>query len=312
MSVLLRARGRAQQDTARILSMSVLLRAHRAGVEMVHETTDDLATLIERRFGLADGTTGAAGPLALFLNHRTHRRYADRPVPDDLLDRLLACALSAPAKSDLQQVAIIRVEDRGKRARFAELLPDMPWVGLAPRFLVFCGDSRRIRRICELRGKPFGNDHLDAFLNAATDAALALGSFLWAAEAAGLGCCPISVVRNHIEAVSEILELPPHVFPYAGLCVGWPAQPGWVSMRLPPAVTVHVDRYDDSDLPAQLDTYDARREARNPTPPDKQRHVADYGVVNRYGWSEDKARQVSRPERRQLAAYLRAQGFNLD
>ena len=279
---------------------------------MAHETTDDWATLWERRFGLSGEAVGAAGPLALFLNHRTHRRYADKPISDALLDKVLACALSAPAKSDLQQAAIIRVEDPGRRARIAELLPDMPWVAKAPRFLVFCGDSRRVRRICELRGKPFANDHLDAFLNAATDTALVLGSFLWAAEAAGLGCCPISVVRNHIEAVSEILELPPHVFPYAGLCVGWPEQAGWVSMRLPPAVSVHVDRYDDADLPAQLDAYDARREARSPTPPAKQRHAAEYGIANRYGWSEDKARQVAKPERQQLAAYLRSQGFNLD
>lgn len=273
---------------------------------------DDLAGLIEQRFGLPGGEAGEAGPLALYLRHRTHRRYADRPVPDALLDTLLACALSVPSKSDLQQVAIVRVEDPDKRARLGALLPDMPWVANAPRFLVFCGDSRRIRRICALRGKPFANDHLDAFLNAATDAALALGSFLWAAEAAGLGCCPISVLRNHIETVSEILALPAHVFPYAGLCVGWPAQTGWVSMRLPPAVTVHVDRYDDSDLETQLDAYDARRSARHQIPPESQRHVADYGVANSYGWSEDKARQVSKPERQQLAAYLRAQGFNLD
>ena len=36
------------------------------------------------------------------------------------------------------------------------------------------------------------------------------------------------------------------------MCVGYPSQAGWISMRLSPSVTVHVDRYDDSDLPAKL------------------------------------------------------------
>ncbi|MEQ9642659.1 MAG: nitroreductase family protein [Alphaproteobacteria bacterium] len=276
---------------------------------------DDLAALIEHRFGPADGAGAgmpADGPLALFLNHRTHRRYADKPVPEELMHALLACALSVPAKSDLQQVSILRVEDPDLRAKIGALIPSMPWIVKAPRFMVFCGDSRRIRRICELRGKPFANDHLDAFLNAATDTALALASFLWAAESAGLGCCPISVVRNHIDEVSELLGLPGHVFPYAGLCVGYPAQTGWVSMRLPMSATVHTDRYDDSDLPAALDGYDDRRSARHQIPPESQRMTDAYGVAERYGWSEDKARQVSERERDQLARYLRKQGFNLD
>ena len=72
------------------------------------------------------------------------------------------------------------------------------------------------------------------FMNAAVDAGLVLQAFITAAEALGLGCCPISVVRNHVEKVAALLELPPGVFPVAGLCVGYPRQPGWTSMRLPP------------------------------------------------------------------------------
>ena len=71
-------------------------------------------------------------------------------------------------------------------------------------------------------GVEFANDHLDAFLNAAADAAMHMSTFIWAAESVGLGTCPISVVRNHIDEVSRLLELPDHVFPLAGMCVGWP------------------------------------------------------------------------------------------
>jgi nitroreductase/FMN reductase [NAD(P)H] len=232
-------------------------------------------------------------------------------VPDDVLNVALAAALSAPSKSDLQQVAIVLVNDRAKQATIGSWIPDMPFIATAPRFLVFCGDHRRLRRIFELRGRPFVNDTLDMFMNATVDAGLVLQAFVTAAEGLGLGCCPISVVRNHIEKLSELLELPSGVFPVAGMCVGYPSQAGWISMRLPPSVTVHVDRYDDSNLPAQLEDYDRRREARHATPKESQRFVDRFGHQEPYGWSEDKARQYSVPERHNFGPHIRRHGFGL-
>src|SRR5689334_19349031 len=258
-----------------------------------------IADLIEDRFGLpteAGRDRPAEGTVAQLLAHRTHRRYKPDPVPDDVLEIVLAAALSAPSKSDLQQVAVIVVKDRAAQATIGSWIPDMPWIATAPRFLVFCGDHRRMRRISnELRQRPFPNDTLDMFMNAAVDTGLVLQSFVTAAEALGLGCCPISVVRNHVEKLAELLALPPGVFPVAGLTVGYPSQGGWISMRLPPALTVHTDRYDDSRLPAELDAYDRRREARHATPRGSQRFVDRFGVSEPYGWSEDKARQYSVP-----------------
>ena len=273
-----------------------------------------LADLIEDRFGLpADQGRDmpAEGPLARILARRTHRRYADRPVESETLRVLLACAFSASAKSDLQQASVLLVEDPAKRAAIADLIPTMPWIRQAPRFLVWLGDSRRIRRICQMRGKPFANDHLDSFLNAAADCALAMQTFIISAEAIGLGCCPISVIRNHAGRIADLLGLPEHVFPVAGLCVGWPAREGHISMRLPMSVTVHTDRYDDSRLPEEIDAYDRRRDARHSIPAEEQRYRDEYGTAAFYGWSEDKARQVSRPERADFGAFIRRQGIGL-
>jgi nitroreductase/FMN reductase [NAD(P)H] len=64
-----------------------------------------------------------------------------------------------------------------------------------PNLLLFCGNNRRQRRIHTLRDRHFANDHLDAFFNAAVDAAIALSAFVIAAEAEGLGVCPVSAVR---------------------------------------------------------------------------------------------------------------------
>jgi FMN reductase [NAD(P)H] len=246
------------------------------------------------------------------LTRRTHRRYAERPVPEPLLRLLLAAAFSASAKSDFQQASVIRVEDRRRRDRLAALIPDMPWIGNAPVFLVFCGDPHRLERIGELHGHPQDNGKLEGFFNAAIDAALVMQCFILAAETAGLGCCPISVIRNHAEAVAEILSLPGKTFPIAGLSVGYPAIAGHISMRLPLEVTVHTDHYDEAHLAEAVDAYDRRRDARYSLPREQQRSPDIFGYASFYGWSEDKARQAAQSEGEGFSSYLRSRGFTFD
>lgn len=269
---------------------------------------------LRARFGLAVELGGEAPDdpgLRRMLMRRTHRRYADRPVPDAVVRLLLAAAFSASSKSDFQQASAIWLKDPDRRARLAALFPDMPWIGAAPVFLVFLGDARRLERLGELRGHPRDNGALEGFFNAAIDAALALQTCILAAEALDLGTCPISVLRNRIGEVAEILALPDKVFPVAGLCLGYPAQPGFISMRLPLDATVHVDRYDERGLAAAVDGYDRRRDARHSLH-DRQRLVERFGAAPFYGWSEDKARQASVPEGVGFAGWLKAHGFTLD
>ncbi|MCY4451094.1 MAG: nitroreductase family protein [Immundisolibacterales bacterium] len=281
--------------------------------------TTTIAECIEQRFGIAAGGAVHDAPefpgedaLVRILGRRTHRRYRDEPVDEALVEVLIGCALSASSKSDLQQASIVRVRNSERQAEIASWLPAMPWIGEAPVFLVFCGDNLRLRRAAALRGKPYPNNNVDAFMNAAVDAGLALQTFTLAAEAAGLGCCPISEVRTHIDRLTELLALPEGVFPVAGLCVGWPAREGFVSMRLPPALAVHEDVYDAAGLETKIDAYDRRRDARYRIPADRQREVERFGTAQFYGWSEDKTRQYSRPARPGFRDYLHRQGFALE
>ncbi len=247
------------------------------------------------------------------LLRRTHRRFAPGEVPEALLRLLLGAALSASSKSDFQQASVIRVAERGRRDQMASLVPEMPWVGSAPVFLVFCGDARRLERVGELRGHPNDNGRLEGFFNAAIDAALVMQTFILAAESAGLGCCPISVIRNHADAVATILELPDKVFPVAGLCAGYPAADGFVSMRLPLAVTLHTDHYSELRLTEDIEAYDHRRAARHSPPREQQRAPETFGYVDFYGWAEDKARQaMAQAEGEAFPRYLRARGFRFD
>lgn len=264
------------------------------------------------RFGLEpDFELHGNDTLNNLLSRRSHRRFLDQPLDEDLLRSLFAAAFSAPSKSDLQQVSVVRVRDHEQRRRIAGHGASTAWIASAPEFMVWCGDSRRIRRLSRWRGHAFANDHLDAFMNAAVDTGIAMQTFIVAAESMGLGCCPVSEVRDHVVELATELGLPEHVFPVAGLCVGWPRDGGHVSMRLPTTVTVHENRYDDDDLLEQVAAYDRRREQALPTAPEAQRDVDRFGVSDDYGWSEHRTRQYARTMRADFGRFLRERGFDL-
>ena len=279
----------------------------------------DLNAAYQNRFGLAppgdlgdaDLTPEEQQAVARILARRSYRRFTDQPVPEALRVALLACAHSAPAKSDLQQYAIIDLRDGAKRAAAAELC-DTAWMADAPILLVFCGDIRRAQQLGARRGHPYAQNTLDSFMNAAVDAALAMQSFMTAAEAAGLGCCCISQVRKRLPEMVELLGLPDGVYPVAGLAAGWPGEARDVTLRLPPAVVVHRDAYDDGDLAAEIAAYDRRRHEARPLAAN-QFKPETYGTAEFYGWSENATRRLAEPsDLGGLRGFLETHGFDLD
>jgi len=271
----------------------------------------DRSELLHARFGIDMPGPVVPDAVAAQLDRRVTRRYRAEPISDPLLDTLLAAAQSAPSKSDLQQYSVVVLRDAAKIKRIADWIGTMDWIASAPVFLMWCGDMRRGQRICEMHGMPHANNNLDTFLNTAVDCSLAMAAFMAAADAAGLGTCPISYVRNHIEKIVPLLGLPAGVYPVAGLTLGWPEFRRPLSMRLPPAVVVHRERYDDSALPDEIGAYDTRRRTSEPLAPGSLKNNDVYGPKDRATWSENSARQLSVPERFGFAAYLRTRGFEL-
>ena len=152
------------------------------------------------------------------------------------------------------------------------------WLNDVPALLIFCGNNRRQRLWHEWRGKPFANDHLDAFFNASVDAGIALTRVRSGRRGAGARRMPdqrrSAIARRRSP---KLLRLPQHVFPVAGLGVGWPAVAPKQSMRLPLDVTVHRNGYREGDVRGAIEGYDRRREAAQPYR--EQRSVEMFGKV---------------------------------
>jgi nitroreductase/FMN reductase [NAD(P)H] len=275
-------------------------------------SVDSVQQALGVRFGKVfpiDDALDGLDELASLANRKVHRQYQDREVDPELLNLLCASAFSAPSKSDLQQADILIVKDSGKRQVLADLLPSQTWLKTAPVVSLVLANGRRLVEISKFRNKPFPNNHLDLFFNASVDAGILLASFMRAADAVGLGICPISVVRDHSERVSELFELPERVFPVAGICVGWPKSEGGVSPRLSLESTLHVDSYDEGNLAENIRAFDVRRAATHPL---KTRDPENWDEVEDYGWSEDKARQFGVPQCADFGAFIRNRGFKLD
>jgi FMN reductase [NAD(P)H] len=271
----------------------------------------DTKALLTARYGIDLPGTEIPDAIAPLIDRRVARRYTEQDIPDSLLDALLAAAQAAPTKSDLQQYSVVVMRDKPRIKQIADWIGTMDWIATAPVFLVWCGDMRRGQRLCALHDMAHANNNMDTFLNTAVDCTLAMAQFITAADAVGLGTCPISYVRSHIERVSPLLGLPSGVYPVAGLSVGWPVFRRPVSMRLPQSVVVHRERYDDSKLETEVAAYDERRHARDPVAPGSLKNNDVYPPRDGVGWSENVARQLSVPERFGFAAYLKTKGFDL-
>jgi nitroreductase/FMN reductase [NAD(P)H] len=259
---------------------------------MPKTSSQRIAAAVRHRFGaaLAVPELPQLEALAELAGRSVCRSYRQYPVPEEVVQLLCAVALSAPTKSDLQQATIVRLADDAQRAALCTLLPGSPWLAHAPELLVFCADGWRLRRLFARKGVEFPNEHLDAFFNATVDAAIALGAFVCAAELAGLGTCPISQVRDHVEKVNGLLALPEWVVPVAGLALGYPEAREPMSVRLSLSATVHTDRYDTAAVERELDAYDARRGK---------------------DWSGDKVRQYSKAMRADFGAYVARKRYQL-
>ena len=239
------------------------------------------------------------------------RKFTKKKVSDEILESLIATAQSAPTKSNLQQYSILIVSDKKNKKKIAELLKETRWALEAPVFFLFLADIRRNQLITEYKGYEYKNNNMDHFMNAVIDSALSMQSLIIAAESWGLGSCPISMVRNHLEEIKLICELPKGVFPIAGLSVGWPAEKKRVSPRLSKNLIFHKNKYSDEKIIEELKNYDELFFKKNPIPVSKQRHVDKYGPAEKGTWSENISRQLSIPERINFSNWLKNNGFDL-
>lgn len=197
--------------------------------------------------------------LQTLLNHRSVRKYTGEPISDEMLSAVLEAGRAVSTSSFLQASSIIRVVDKQKRTQLRQISCDMSeeeyqqavadgkrlghgYVESCAEYLIFCMDAYRHHQLAQVQ-----TDWTEVMVIGAIDAALMAQNVLAAAESLGLGGVFIGSLRNDIQRASDILQLPKHVVPLFGLCLG---HPDWESKinqsqrpRLPLDILVSTDVY---------------------------------------------------------------------
>ncbi|MBR6121418.1 MAG: nitroreductase family protein [Prevotella sp.] len=188
------------------------------------------------------------------LTRRTIRKYADRDVPQQLLDRLLDEAARTQTMGNLQLYSVVVTRSQAMKERLAPAHFNQPMVTSAPVVLTICADFNRTTQWALHRKADPGYDNLLSFLNAATDALLYTQTLCNLMDEEGLGYCYLGTTVYMPQTIIDVLQLPRLVMPVATLTVGWPAEQPPLSDRLPLASFVHEETYGDYTAEA-IDRY---------------------------------------------------------
>ena len=188
------------------------------------------------------------------LTRRTIRKYADRAVSEELLNRLLTEAARTQTMGNLQLYSVVVTRDTAMKERLAPAHFNQPMVKEAPVVLTVCADFNRTSVWARNRKAEPGYDNFLSFINAATDALLYTQTLCNLMDEEGLGYCYLGTTVYMPQMIIDTLQLPQLTMPVATLTVGWPAEEPPLSDRLPLASFVHSETYRDY-TPEAIDTY---------------------------------------------------------
>ncbi len=233
--------------------------------------------------------------IELLCAHRSIRHFTDQPITPAQREAIIASARATSSSSFLQCSSIIRVTDNAMREQLVTLSGGQQHVAQAAEFWVFCADFHRNFEISP-QAKPGLAEQL---LLGVVDTALMAQNAFTAAESLGLGGVYIGGIRNHIDAVGELLQVPKYVLPLFGLCLGWPADDPGLKPRLPASLLVHENHYQPLDRDA-LAQYDEE--------------LANYYMTRgsntrRDTWSDHIRRTLIKENRPFILDYLHKQGW---
>ena len=243
--------------------------------------------------------------------HYSVRKYKPDPVPDEMIEAIVAAGQRASTSSNLQTYSVVVVKELERRQRLKELCGNQKHITQAPVFMAWCADRSRLDRVCALRGFSQVSDSVENFLVAAVDVAIMMQTAALAAESLGLGICYIGGIRTNPAQVIELLQLPTRVVPISGMTLGWPAAQPPIRPRLATAAILHWERYDTEGEEELLHQYD-RAMIETGIYAGRQVPVpGSGGEMEDYGWMEHCARRVSGPVRPGLGQVIRDHGFAL-
>lgn len=160
-----------------------------------------------------DPVTGDPADTVLKIIHqrKSVRKYVDKPVSKEQLEKLVRAGMAAPTARNRQPWAFIVITERKTLDKLGKNLPYAKMILQTPAAIVAAGD---MKLAIEGKGKNFW----------VQDVSAAVQNILLAAEAMGLGAVWTGVYPREAQQkiLNETLSLPEHIIPLALIPVGVP------------------------------------------------------------------------------------------
>lgn len=240
--------------------------------------------------------------LSLLMNHRSIRKYSDKPVAKEQVEAIIAAGQMASSSSNVQAYSVIAVTDQQSKDKLKELCGQQVYIAECSVFLVWCADLSKLKHAADrhLPDQQSYEQMTENFIIATVDTALAAQNAAVAAESLGLGIVYIGGIRNRIAEAAELLGLPELVYPVFGMCLGYPDQDPGQRPRLPQDAVLHWEQYRPQQVEPAVERYDELmvQYLRERT-----------GGTKDTPWSVLMAEKLVHPSRPHMKSFLQEKGF---
>jgi nitroreductase len=181
------------------------------------------------------------------------RQFRDKPVPPEVLEKILEAGRLAPSGGNEQPWRFGAIRDRALIAEIAEIAYHQTWIASAPLLIVLCttpvGDARGGRDIQKQRYPAYADQiaEMDQGLYWAINqeehqSKIAGTQMALVALEHGVGCCWIS--RFRVIELAERLRLPSPCLPAEILALGYPDRQRAQAAKKSQAEVVFCDTFD--------------------------------------------------------------------
>lgn len=252
-------------------------------------------------------TLTSQSALETILNHRSIRKFTEQAIDDTTFDTLIQAGLAGSSSGFLQSASVIRITDKTLRAKIRRICANVAdddatiqtknyghaYVENCAEFLLFCMDNQRHHTLVPTAQ----TDWTEVTLVGAIDSAIMAQNILVSAESLGLGGVYIGSVRNDIDKLSQLLQLPKHVVLLFGMCLGYPAQDPTMRPRLPVKLVLSTNHYQPADK-TQLLAYNDTMKA----------YYTERGQAD-MDWVKQIQTYFDQPSRPRILPYLNQQGY---
>ena len=142
-------------------------------------------------------------------SRRAKRLFLDKPIPSDVVEKILEAGIYAPSAKNSQPWHFLVVSDKEKKTALAFLKEEnnRDHILSAQVVILICVDTTKSLRRYE-------------------EGALAAGNILLAAHNEGLGSVYLTAYKSNddslTDSIRELFSLPPTIFPVAILPLGYP------------------------------------------------------------------------------------------